>query len=371
MVYFDNAATGGARPDSVITAASAALKVSANPGRSGHKLSIACLERVYAVRKVLCEFFGGYSYDRVIFTKNCTEALNIAILGTLKEGDEVVTTVAEHNSVLRPLEFLKNKGVKVSYAPLNADGEVDVTALGRLVTRKTRAAVITLASNVTGTAPDVAKIKELLPESCLLICDGAQACGHVSIDMKALGIDALAVAGHKGMLGIQGSGALVFSERFNPAPVLYGGTGSESNNLNMPDFYPDRLESGTLNYPAIVALGEGAVYLKENMLSDAQKIISMTDFLCENLQKIQGVKLYSKPNPFGIVTLNFINNQSEFAAYTLSEEYGICVRGGLHCAPLMHKALSSDGLIRVSLSAFNTLNECQTFLDAAARMCGN
>ena len=113
------------------------------------------------------------------------------------------------------------------------------------------------------------------------------------------------------------------------------------------------------------------VYLKENMLSDAQKIISMTDFLCENLQKIQGVKLYSKPNPFGIVTLNFINNQSEFAAYTLSEEYGICVRGGLHCAPLMHKALSSDGLIRVSLSAFNTLNECQAFLDAAARMCGN
>ena len=137
----------------------------------------------------------------------------------------------------------------------------------------------------------------------------------------------------------------------------------------MPDFYPDRLESGTLNYPAIVALGEGTAYLKENMLSDSQKIIGMTDFLCENLQKIQGIRLYSKPNPFGIVTLNFLNNQSEFAAYTLSEDYGICVRGGLHCAPLMHKALASEGLIRVSLSAFNTLNECGEFVEACAKMC--
>lgn len=369
MIYFDNAATGGFKPDCVISAVTAAVKAAANPGRSGHKLSIACLERVYAVRKILCEFFGGYSYDRVIFTKNCTEALNIAILGTLKSGDEVITTVAEHNSVLRPLEFLKGNGVKVSYAPLNANGEIDLPALGRLVTHNTRAAIVTLASNVTGTAPDIAKIKELLPENCLLICDGAQACGHVDINMKALGIDALAVAGHKGMLGIQGSGALIFSERFNPAPVLFGGTGSESINLNMPDFYPDRLESGTLNYPAIVALGEGTAYLKENMLSDSQKIIGMTDFLCDNLQKIQGIRLYSKPNPFGIVTLNFLNNQSEFAAYTLSEDYGICVRGGLHCAPLMHKALASEGLIRVSLSAFNTLNECGEFVEACAKMC--
>lgn len=370
MIYFDNAATGGTKPDCVISATAAALKASANPGRSGHRLSIACLERVYAVRKVLCEFFGGYSYDRVIFTKNCTEALNIAIIGMLKEGDEVVTTVAEHNSVLRPLEYLKGKGVKVSYAPLNAAGEIDVPALGGLVSHNTRAVIITLASNVTGVAPDVVKVKELLPENCLLICDGAQACGHVNIDMKALGIDALAVAGHKGMLGIQGSGALIFSERFNPSPVLFGGTGSESNNLNMPDFYPDRLESGTLNYPAIISLGEGAVYLKENMPSEAQKIVSMTDFLCENLRKIQGLKLYSKPNPYGIVALNFLNNQSEFAAYTLSEEYGICVRGGLHCAPLMHRALGSEGLIRVSLSAFNTFNECEAFIKAAARMCG-
>lgn len=368
MIYFDNAATGGYKPDCVISAVAAAVKFCANPGRSGHKLSLACLERVYSCRKMLCDFFGGYSFERVVFTKNCTEALNIAILGTLKHGDEVVTTVAEHNSVLRPLELLKSKGVKVAYAPLGNDGEIDVCELQKLVTPQTKAVILTLASNVTGAAPDIYRVRSIIPQDCLLICDGAQACGHVDIDMKAAGIDALAVAGHKGMLGIQGSGALIFSERFNPDPVLLGGTGSESNNLEMPAYYPDRLESGTLCYPAIVSLGEGALYLQENMAENSRKVTRMTELLCDSLSKIRGVKLYSKPNPYGIVTLNFQNMQSEIAAGVLSDDYGICVRGGLHCAPLMHKALNSDGLVRVSLSEFNTHNECEEFLKAVKNM---
>ena len=362
MIYFDNAATGGFKPDGVISATYSALNHSANPGRSGHKLSLACLERVYATRKLLCEFFGAYSYDRVIFTKNCTEALNVAILGTLRAGDEVITTVAEHNSVLRPLEYLKGKGVAVTYAPLTAEGEVDCEALINSVTEKTRAVIVTLASNVTGTMPDIKKIKSAIPESCLLICDGAQACGHFEINMKEWGIDALAVAGHKGMLGIQGSGALLFSERMNPTSILFGGTGSESYNLNMPDFYPDALESGTLSYPAIISLGEGALYLKMNMETNRRQVEALTAYLCENLKKIKGVKLYSKPNPCGIVSFSLENMQSEMVASELSEKYGICVRGGLHCAPLMHKALGSDGLVRVSVSAFNTQNECEILI---------
>ena len=363
MIYFDNAATGGFKPDSVITASTAAMKFCANPGRSGHKLSIACLERVYAVRKLLCDFFGGYSYDRTIFTKNCTEALNIAISGVLKAGDEVVTTVAEHNSVLRPLEYLQGRGVKVEYATLK-DGEIDTEEILKLVTPKTRAVIVTLASNVTGTAPDISAIRKGIPENTLLICDGAQACGHVEIDMERDGIDALAVAGHKGMLGIQGSGALLFSARFNPAPVLFGGTGSESYNLNMPDFYPDRLESGTLSYPAIVSLGEGAMYLSQKLTENAKKTIQLTSFLCEKLMKTERVTLYSKPNPYGIVALSLSSMQSEIAAYRLSDEYSICVRGGLHCAPLMHRALGSEGLIRVSVCAFNTVSECEKFIGA-------
>ena len=368
MIYFDNAATGGFKPDSVVTAATAALKFCANPGRSGHKLSLACLERVYETRKLLCEFFGGYSFDRVVFTKNCTEALNIAILGTVRAGDEVVTSVAEHNSVLRPLQYLKGKGVRVRYAPLNAAGEIDITALVSMVTPRTRAVILTLASNVTGTSPDIKKVRAAIPKTCLIICDGAQACGHVEINMKESGIDALAVAGHKGMLGIQGSGALIFSERFNPAPVLFGGTGSESNNLNMPDFYPDRLESGTVSYPAIVSLGEGVLYLRENMQNAIKVTTALTDYLCKNLSEIEGVKLYSTPNPYGIVTFSLENKQSEVAAFELSEKYSVCVRGGLHCAPLMHKALKSDGLIRVSVCEFNTKSECETLVKAVATL---
>ncbi len=364
MIYFDNAATGGFKPDSVINAATAAIKFSANPGRSGHKLSIACLERVYACRKLLCDFFGGYSFDRVVFTKNCTEALNIAILGVLKPGDSVVTTVAEHNSVLRPLEFLKKKGVNVAYAPLDVNGNIDLVALAAKVTARTRAVIITLASNVTGTSPDIKKLRRFIPENCLLICDGAQACGHVEINMKESGIDALCVAGHKGMLGIQGSGALLFSERLNPSPVTFGGTGSESSNLNMPDFYPDRLESGTISAPAAISMGEGVLYLRQHMQKNARFVVGLTEYLCSEFGKTEGVRLYSVPNSYGIVAIALDNMQSEVAAYNLSEEYGICVRGGLHCAPLMHAALSDEGLVRISVSAFNTENECETLVSA-------
>lgn len=367
MIYFDNAATGGFKPDGVISATAAALKTCANPGRSGHKLSLACAERVYAVRSILAEFFGAPSSDRVVFTKNCTEALNIAILGTLKAGDKVVSTVAEHNSVLRPLNFLESKGVKVELAPLTEHGEIDLNALVAAA-KGAKAVIITLASNVTGTAPDITRVRSQIAPETFLICDGAQACGHRNVDIKAMGIDALAVAGHKGMLGVQGSGALVFSERFNPAPVTYGGTGSESINLNMPDFYPDRLESGTLSYPAIVSMGEGALYLKAHMYENRDRTLYLADMMINGLGGIAGVKLYSKLNHFGIVAFSLEKMQSEIAAYRLSEEYSVCVRGGLHCAPLMHEALHSEGLIRASLSAFNNEREVVYFLRAVEKL---
>ena len=367
MIYMDNAATGGVKPDQVISATHAALKVCANPGRSGHRLSIACAERVYSVRKLLCEFFGAPSADRVIFTKNCTEALNIAIFGTLHSGDKVVTTVAEHNSVLRPLNFLEKRGVKISIAPLDKNGGIDISALASM-SAGAKAVIITLASNVTGMAPRIDKVRSAIPAETLLICDGAQACGHVPVNVTESGIDALAVAGHKGMLGIQGSGALIFSRRFNPSPVLFGGTGSESFNLDMPEFYPDRLESGTLSYPAIVSLGEGALFLKTHLYEHRDRTEYLTSKLYEGLLNIKGITLYSLPNPYGIISLAFRNMQSEVASYRLSDEYSICVRGGLHCAPLMHEALSSSGLVRISLSAFNSEREVDMVLSAVNKL---
>ena len=364
MIYFDNAATGGAKPESVISATSAAMRACANPGRSGHALSLACAERVYSVRKILQAFFGAPSAERVIFTKNCTEALNIAILGTIGLGDKVVTTVAEHNSVLRPLKYLEGRGAAVRYAPLDRSGNIDIRALTSLVDERTAAVVITLASNVTGTSPDITAVRRAIPRNTLLICDGAQACGHEKIDITALGIDALAVAGHKGMLGVQGSGALILSSRISPSPIMFGGTGSESYSLEMPDFYPDRLEAGTLNYPAIISLGEGALYLKSRLYENRDRLIYLTDLLINGLAEMPFVAVYSRTDAFGIVAFDVEGMPSEAVAERLSRDYNICVRAGLHCAPLMHGALGSSGLVRASLSPFNTQGEVEYFLKA-------
>lgn len=373
MIYFDNAATGGFKPQSVLSAVNAALKMCANPGRSGHKLSIACMERVYSCRRQLCEFFGGYSCDRVIFTKNCTEALNIALLGALRAGDKVVTTFAEHNSVLRPLQHLEDMGVEVELAPLGPRGEIDAALIASKVRADTKAVVVTLASNVTGAAPDVKMLRASIPPRTLLICDGAQACGHIPINMRECGIDALAVAGHKGMYGIQGSGALLFSERLDPSPIMFGGTGSESFNLNMPDFYPDRLESGTVNYPAIVSLAEGVLYLNSRLNEERDKLYYLTSLLHDELSKITFVKAYSRPNYFGIAAFSVEGTGSEQAACRLSEEFSVCVRGGLHCAPLMHEALGTTecGLVRASLSPFNTEREVELFITAVKSLAAH
>lgn len=372
MIYFDNAATGGRKPDQVLTAVQAALRVCANPGRSGHKLALTCARLVQDTRNALNEFFHGYGFDRVVFTKNCTEALNIALFGALQKGDHVITTCMEHNSVLRPLQALQAAGI-ISYdvCPLtDENGKKNITAEGvrALLRPNTRAVVVTTASNVNGASPDLDKIRAILPEKVLLICDGAQGCGHLPIDMQKTGIDALAVAGHKGMHGIQGSGALLFSARFDPAPFCYGGTGSISNSLDMPDFYPDRLEAGTLSFPAIISLLEGTRYLTLHGKRTQNKIFGLTEKLLSGLALLPDYVTYSAPNPCGIVALSHRVYPSDYVARRLDEDFGIAVRSGLHCAPLMHESLGSadGGLVRVSLSHFNTAKEIDVLLDALA-----
>ena len=359
MIYFDNAATGGRKPDRVICAVKGAISLCANAGRSGHKLAVACANKTQDCRNLLSEYFDGYGFDRVVFTKNCTEGLNIAILGSLKKGDHVVTTCLEHNSVLRPLEYLKKQGViDYSVCPLQS-GEIHAEDFAKLLRPNTRMAIVTLASNVTGYTPPVYALKRVLPENVLLVCDGAQAGGHLPISMKKLGADALALAGHKGLYALQGSGALLFSERLNPAPLLFGGTGSLSVSLDQPYFYPDALESGTINYPAICSLYEGVQYLRANEQKIWDKISTLSQYLYRKLSKLSAYRLYSKPNACGILSFSHSYYDSETIAQTLSDHYDIAVRGGLHCAQLIHKALGTidGGLVRVSLSAENSKAE--------------
>ena len=366
LIYLDHAATGGNKAPSVMSAVLAAMRCCANPGRSGHKLSLAAAERVFACRELLSSLFCGYGFERVVFTKNCTEALNLAILGTLKQGDHAVTTCLEHNSVLRPLEALKRAGV-IGYdvAPLT-NGRLLPESIAELIKPNTRMAVVTSASNVTGEAPPLAKIKKLLPENVLFVVDGAQGAGHLPLSMKEMGLDALALAGHKGMGGIQGSGALLFSERMEINPLLFGGTGSESFDLGMPAFYPDRLESGTLSYPAVCSLYEGALLVKTRREEWAGKLERTTAFVLEGLSELKGYTAYFSPNACGICSFRHERLPSEAIAGELSEKYGICVRGGLHCAPLIHKVLGDfpDGLVRASFSPEQGKKEAKALLCA-------
>ncbi len=372
MIYFDNAATGGRKPDPVLTALSAAVKVCANPGRSGHKLSLACATLVEDCRNALNGYFNGYGFDRVVLTKNCTEALNIALFGVLKKGDHVVTTCMEHNSVLRPLEHLKQAGI-ITYdvCTLDHTNNISPHAIQKLLRKNTRMVIVTTASNVTGAMPPLREIKALLPPSVLLLCDGAQGGGHFPLRMQELGIDLLPIAGHKGMMGVQGSGALLFSERVDPSPILYGGTGSMSLSLDMPDFYPDALEAGTLSFPAVVSLLEGVRFLILHAPQLQNRLTSLTAYTLQGLQKIPSCTLYSTLNPCGIVAFALKDLSSEHVAELLSSRYGIAVRGGLHCAPLMHEGLGSldDGLVRVSFSHFNSEREIDKLFQAVEEIC--
>lgn len=366
MIYFDNAATGGRKPDQVLTAVSSAIKVCANPGRGGHKLAIACANLVQSCRNALNTFLGGYGYDRVIFTKNCTEALNTAIFGTLKQGDHAIATCMEHNSVLRPLERLKKQGV-ITYdvCPLK-NGNIDPNDVRALLKPNTRMVLVTTASNVTGAIPNLKTIRAAIPKEVLFLCDGAQGCGHLDLSMSETGMDFLTVAGHKGMMGIQGSGALLFSERIDPSPLTYGGTGSMSISLDMPDFYPDGLEAGTLALPAIVSLLEGTRYLTVQGNRIAKRNGELTEYFLNALHKTTDYEAYSQPNPCGIVAFGHKRLQSEYVADILSTKYSIAVRGGLHCAPLMHEALGTldNGLVRASFSHFNSEREIDRLLTA-------
>ena len=371
MIYFDNAATGGQKPASVVSAVASSLRVCANPGRSGHALSLVCAKNVLKTRELLADVFNAPSPERVVFTKSCTEALNAFIFGALEKGDHVIATPLEHNSVLRPLERLKKLGV-ISYdvCPLTQGGNVCAEDIKALLRENTKLVVVTAASNVTGAMPPLKEIRAALPENVLFLCDGAQGGGHIPLKMQSLGLDGLALAGHKGLFAMQGGGALLLSERVRLKPLLYGGTGSESFSLDMPDFYPDLLEAGTLSYPAVVSLLEGTRYYVMNEKEIAAATLAYTAVFLQGLSKIPRSKAYSRPNACGVVSFALEGMQSEEVSALLSERYGIAVRGGLHCAPLAHRALGTEenGLVRVSFSHFNKKWEIGRLLTALSEI---
>ncbi len=367
MIYLDNAATGGFKPSAVLDVAKNVLKfLSANPGRSGHRLSVTGAELVYRSRVSVAKAFNCPP-ERVIFTKNCTEALNTAIFGLLKKGDHVITTVYEHNSVLRPLFYLKKQGViSLDIVSCGQDDDL-VLEIAKKITPDTKLIAVTSASNVTGEVMPIQRIGRLAKDNDVtFLVDGAQGAGHVKIDMKKNNVSILALACHKGLYGIMGSGVLAFDENTEIKPLTFGGTGIDTFNPNQPDDYPERLESGTLNLPAISAISEGVEYAMKNLTNFAYHLENATAKLINLLLSIDGVKVYSSPNPTGIVSFSLENADSIEVSQILNDKYDIAVRGGFHCAPLIHKHLKTDqaGLVRVSLAVQNTTGELNYFIKA-------
>lgn len=371
MIYLDNAATGGFKINAVNEIVNNTVKfLCANPGRSGHKLSTSGLELVYSTREILSNAFDCPT-EKVIFTKNCTEALNIAILGAKLPKKEVITTIYEHNSVLRPLYYLNNLNlIKLKIvAPKNDESVYEL--IKKELTLDTGMVVTTAISNVTGEVLNVKKIGELLKErNIFYIVDGAQAGGHIPISIEKDCISALCLAGHKGLYGLMGTGVLLLSESAEINPLCFGGTGSYTLSKTQPDSYPEKLEAGTLNLPGIASLKEGVPYAIKNLTNFADFLFSITKETINALKSIDGVKCYSTPNPSGIVSFSVKDLSSQEVAETLDKEYDIAVRGGLHCAPLLHKHLSTleTGLVRASFSAHNTFFEARALTSAVRKI---
>lgn len=368
MVYFDNAATGGFKPFKSIDSAVNAMKnVNANAGRSGHKLSLLASELVYETRKALASFLGVSSPQRIIFTANCTDALNTAIFGLYKKGSNVITTVTEHNSVLRPLYELERRGeitltiVSPEYGGVTAD---DIE--GKIL-NNTSLVVLNAVSNVTGVENDVYGIGKLLKKrNVRFVVDGAQAVGHTSFNVDRQYVDALCIAPHKGLLASQGIGVLALAKDVDVYPYRFGGTGFDTFSTSMPEDYPERLEAGTLNLPAICSIRAGLSYLQGNVDYVSSQLFSLTEYLINKLSRLPFIKIYSIPNKYGIVSFSHDEIASQELAEILSEKYDIAVRGGFHCAPLYHKFLKTEklGTVRVSFAPQNTRREINLLISA-------
>lgn len=372
MIYLDYAATSFHKPQSVYNAVyNAMVRHSANPGRGGHAASIRAAELVYETREKLCRLFHINTPEQFAFFPNTTAALNAAIKGILNHGDHVVVSSMEHNSVLRPLEALKQQG-KIFYSTAAADknGTVTPEAFQKMLRPHTRLVICTHASNVCGNQYDIQKIAELAhQQGALCLIDAAQSAGLIDID--ATQFDLIAFPGHKSLYGPQGSGGLYVRSGLELKTLIEGGTGSRSELLVQPSEMPDRLESGTLNVPAITGLGTAIDFVLEegiDALYAHEK--AMHDYFTERVQNIKGITLYGDNTGFSIAALNINGMDCNTVAALLNNEYDIAVRSGLHCAPAAHRSLGTlqSGAVRFSFGYFTQKRELDTAIAALSKI---
>lgn len=371
MIYFDNAATSFYKPEQVKNILNKSInKLTANPGRSGHKLSQRIAQAIFETREAVKQFFHATDYQ-VLFTKNCTESLNFAIFGSLNEGDHVISTIYEHNSVLRPLEYLKSKNVEVTI--IDTEMENIPNEIERNIKVNTKLIITTAISNVTGEICDIKKVGEICKKHKILyLVDGAQASGHIDINLTDANVDMFAFSGHKGLLSITGVGGLIVKNGIRLKPLLYGGTGTDSANLVQPTTIPDGLEAGTIPTIPILTLKAGIDFLSKNFENLQKFEENLTKYLYNSIKNLKFLKIYSKESSKNIVLINLEDMDSSFVANVLDEKFNICVRAGLHCAPLIHKHLGTlqTGAVRISIDFNNTKQEIDQLIFALKRISG-
>ncbi len=377
LIYLDNAATSGKKPQSVINAVSNALKqYSANPGRSGHTLSLNAQEQVYYCRKKCAKMFGAKDESGVVFTKNCTEALNMVIKGCTKVGDHVVVSSFEHNSVMRPLEHLKQAGI-IDYDVAEVvfdDQEATVRAFERCIKSNTKLVVCTHASNVCGVVLPIKQIGEICrKKGVLFTVDAAQTAGVIDIDMTAMNIDFLCIAPHKGLYAPMGVGLLIANTEIEKT-IIQGGTGSDSANLIQQAVLPEGFESGTLNVPGICGVSAGVDFVNSlTIKSIHQKEMAVAQKIFERLCSVNKIVIYNdfcaKTDCVPVIPFNVRGWQSEDVSRYLDKN-GIAVRAGLHCAPSAHKRLGTldIGAVRVSPSLYNSVQDADVLYSVLKRI---
>ena len=376
MIYLDNAATSYPKPPTVAEAMKKSLFFyGANPGRSGHSLAVKTAQEVYETRKILNDFFQGYGEEFVSFTSNCTQALNTAIKGFLKKGDHVVVSSMEHNSVVRPVHTLKEKGF-ITYSVFKVTENPDETLenFKNAFEPHTRLCVVTAVSNVFGFVLPLEKMAEYShKKGAFFFVDGAQGAGVIPLKMKDSGIDCLCIPGHKGLLGPMGTGAILH-KNLDILPLLEGGTGSASFNLKQPSGYPERLESGTLNVPGICGLKEGVKVVKNLGVDNIRrKEMVICREVFEGLKTIKGVKLYTdnfnEKSMAPVISFNINNLHSEQVASML-DRGGVAVRGGFHCSPFAHISMNTNdrGTVRISPSFKTTKKDINILLNLVRKI---
>jgi len=381
-IYFDNAATSFPKPEAVTTAVTNYMTVAGgNPGRSGHRLSIEAGEIVFSARQAMADLFGVANPMRVICAFNATDAINQAIQGVLRQGDHVVTTSMEHNSTARPLKELEKSGlISLSVVRCGTGGHMDIHDMTDAITAKTRMVVVNHGSNAFGTVQPIGEMGRICRErEIVFLVDAAQTAGIVPINMKDDGIDLLAVAGHKGLYGPTGTGALIIADDFDHTvikPLRYGGTGSFSDRIEQPGFLPDCFESGTLNTAGLAGLAAGLDFLAgykgglRGIMEHKKKLVH--HFLERAAKNVAGFTGYVSPDDIitGVVSFNLQGRSSSEVAQFLSDDYNIMCRAGLHCAPLAHETMGTfpAGTVRFGFGLFNTTDEIDTAIEALNRL---